>query len=107
MQPAVPVVVVDRGGLDLSILDTVADAELHVEAIDVKNQEYDVFDSGGRLMQFQVEKGVVKLKLVEEKSEHAKQLRHALIAYLKAINSTRLLDDWDLNSLISLCRNRR
>lgn len=107
MQPVAPVVIVDRGGIDLSVWNTVARAERHVEVIDVKNQEFEVFDSEGRLMEFQVEKGRIKLKLLEEQPEHANQLRAALIAFLKAVNRSNMqpLDDLDLNSLINLCRN--
>ena len=45
-----PVVIVDRRGTDLSIHASIEDAQLHLEAIDVKNNEYAAYDSEGRLL---------------------------------------------------------
>lgn len=87
----------DKGGYDLRIHSSVEDLEIQLEAIDVKNDEYEAYDAEGRLLTLGVIKketpiffGLFKSNIehvivesVEHNPGHEKELRDALIKFLQ------------------------
>lgn len=49
MQCIPPIIVIEQGG-DIEIFQTVRDAEMYLEPLDVENNEYVIYDSEGRLL---------------------------------------------------------
>jgi hypothetical protein len=94
-----PIVIVDRRGNDINIHASIEDAQLHLEAIDVKNNEYTAYDSEGRLLAldvvidktsilfgfFQTSVERVRIRQAEDDPFHADELRTALFRFLKAL----------------------
>lgn len=92
-----PIIVIDKRGHDLSIYSTVEEAENHLEAIDVKENEYTAFDAEGRSLKLhvltkkvpiiwgilKVNRDCVILEQVDDKPTHADSLRAGLTNYLK------------------------
>ncbi len=97
----IPVVIVVRGGNDLSIHASIEEAESHLEAIDVTNNEFIVYDSEGRMLTLDVVRdkvpilcGIFKVKVervrireAEEEPTHLDELRSALIRFLAESDS--------------------
>ena len=77
---------------DIIFYDRVCDAELHLEAIDVRNQEYVGYDAKGRLLTFSIEHrhdrtffglipvefDAVVIQPAEEAPNHQRELRELL-----------------------------
>jgi len=94
-----PIIIVD--GHDVSIYDSVEEAQVQLEAIDVRNGEYRAYDAEGRLLAMDIvaEKKRVLLGLIptdvelvrmsdgEAAPTHERELRKALIAFLVATGS--------------------
>ncbi len=93
--PANPIFVFDVNGNDVAAYSSVAEAEDHLEAIDVRNGEYEAFDAEGRLLHLTVEKRngfwslggeVVRITPAETEPNHVGDLYKKLSAFLKATN---------------------
>ncbi len=91
--PANPIFVFDVNGKDVAAYASVAEAEGHLEAVDVRNSEYEAFDAEGRLLHLTVEKRngfwslgreVVRIAPAEAEPSHAGELCERLSAFLKA-----------------------
>ena len=90
----------DRRGDDINVHASIEDAQLHLESIDVKNNEYTAYDFEGRLLalnvvsdktpvlfgilQTRVER--VRIQEAEEEPFHADELRSALVRFLTKVN---------------------
>ena len=62
------------------------DAEVYIESIDVRNNEYVIYDSEGRLLQVTVNSNnTVVIQTAEEEPTHASQLRELLQKHLLAL----------------------
>ncbi len=96
-----PIIIVDREGVDLSIHDSLEEAQNQLEAIDVRNREYVAYDAAGRLLTIDIvtEKtrtlsglvpadfASVRISDGEAAPTHHVELRKALIAFLIASGS--------------------
>lgn len=87
MQP--PIIVDNRG--DVLIFDSVGKAERYLEPIDIRNQEYVIYDSEGHRLAGVVEKHFlaerVKLLPASETGMAADELRRVLIGFLEQVGS--------------------
>lgn len=120
-----PVVIVDRRGNDISIHASIEDAQLHLEAIDVKNSEYRAYDSEGCLLAldvvidktsvlfgfFQTSVERVRIRQAEDEPLHADELRTALLRFLEAlgvIDNSLSFGDMDqlIERVVELLRSR-
>ena len=119
-----PVVIVDRRGNDINIHASIEDAQLHLEAIDVKNNEYRGYDSEGRLLAldvvidktsvlfglFQTSVERVRIRQAEDEPLHADELCTALFRFLRALgvidNSLSFEDVDQLIERVMKLRNR-
>jgi hypothetical protein len=97
-----PIIVVDKGGIDLSIYDSAEDVEQHLEAIDVRNGEYIAYDRDGRRLVLSAKEKQVYITYGEEEP-HAVDLANALRAYLVATGKPAKTEI-DLPALIEACR---
>ena len=87
---AKPPIIADNRG-DLCVFETVAQAESYMEPVDVRNGEYVVFDSEGRLLVPVVASNGNRertvLKSAESVPAHEKALRDALVRFLAKTRS--------------------
>jgi len=87
---AKPPIIADNRG-DLCVFETVAQAESYMEPVDVRNGEYVVFDSEGRLLVPVVASNGNRertvLKSAESIPAHEKALRDALVRFLAKTRS--------------------
>jgi len=111
-----PVVIVDRRGDDINIHASIEDAQLHLEAVDVRNNEYRAYDSEGRLfaldivrdktsvlfglIQMRIER--VRIQQAEDEPLHADELRAALLLFLRRLGVDNSLDLEDMDKLIKM-----
>jgi len=105
-QPKPPIIVVDRGGIDLAIYDSVNAVERHLEAIDVRNDEYIAYDADGNRLRLEAKANRVFLRCDEVGSSHASELANSLRAFLRSTGTPVTDSDSasDLSKLIELCR---
>ena len=85
-----PIVLYDKGDVDLFL--TTEDAENAIEIIDVRNQEYVVYDSEGKLLRFRIierpmvggllRRRDVVLEEAEETASHRQELRNVVRQFL-------------------------
>jgi hypothetical protein len=100
----VPIIADDFG--DLLIFDSLKKAESYLEAIDVKQRDYPVYDSEGRRLSARVVKDGKKperVAIVEPDKEprHESELRALLIAFLdKVLQPRENLESLPLQELI-------
>lgn len=94
-----PIIVVDRRGDDLSVYNSNEDAESHLEAVDVKNNEYRAYDSQGQLLALEIfikkkpiifglykkKEELIRFRPVENEPLHDNELRSALYKYFRKI----------------------
>jgi len=109
-----PFILSENGNIE--IYETPEMLALDVELIDVKNEEYEVFDSNGNKLQFlvpesksstgffgrffSVKQEVIELRLLDELSDEGR-LRKLLTDYLEVQKVVLSLDRPDLAELIS------
>jgi hypothetical protein len=75
-------IIVDNFG-DLMVFTSVKSAETWMEAIDVINDEYVIYDSAGRLLKASVTKtDRVVIDAVESEPSHTRELRDILVDHL-------------------------
>ena len=91
-----PVIVCEAPGDDLSIHDSIEEAEISLEAIDVRNNEYVAFDAQGNVLIFEIEKvrqsiffglshtdiEMVRIREAEPVANKENELRQRLIDYI-------------------------
>jgi hypothetical protein len=99
-----PIIAVSRG--DLHAFETIAQAESYMEPVDVRNGEYVVFDSEGRLLVPLVASNGNRertvLKSAESTPAHASDLRNTLLRFLaKTRFATPGMEQMDLTQLLS------
>ena len=80
-----PVIVVDKKGVDIGIYKEIKDVEQHLEAIHVKNDEYIAYDAEGRLLKLETDGRYIKVLATEEDPMHAAELEASLREYLIAV----------------------
>jgi hypothetical protein len=87
---------------DISVFDSVEDAERYLEPIDVANNEYVGYDSEGRLLQLTVtDANRVSIRSSEPIPKHAVELRESLIWFLSYVGvSERWLSSAPLRELV-------
>jgi len=86
---APPVVVQNQG--EVSLFDSVEDAQLWMEAIDVRNNEYEIFDSTGLRLDPDVVTGrleTVQIALHEPRSRDVDRLRGILFDFVVRAGKT-------------------
>ncbi len=111
-----PIIVSENGSL--SLFKTVQDAENYLEPIDIINQEYEIFDSDGKVLRQRVAERMVKcffglytvnvdgVYLDDSDEKNPEKLKELLQEYLErsrkfdAVNAN--FDDLDLASLIEI-----
>ncbi len=76
-----PPIIVDAHG-DPIILGSVEDAEAHLEAIDVENDEYVAYDSEGRILRLIPTSPRITIESAEQEPQHAEELRAVLVSLL-------------------------
>jgi hypothetical protein len=74
-------IIVDENG-PVYIFETLKDAELYLEPIDVSNNRYVAYDSEGRLLRLRPTEPRVTIESAESIPTHSSELRAALIGYL-------------------------
>lgn len=79
MQP--PIVVCNRG--DLVVFLSVRRAEQNLEAIDVENDEYVIYDSAGTLIAPHLVDGMLHLRPAEGAPQHAGELRRTIARFIQ------------------------
>lgn len=98
MQP--PILVFE--GWDLHLYDSVSDAELDLEAIDVEEGIYEAYDSQGRKLQVESEGQTVRIVEPGTGQTGVPDLRDLLIEFL-TIEGKNPNPEERLESLIELC----
>lgn len=113
--PASPFFVFDKNGNEVAVYSSLADAENHLEAIDVRKNEYEAFDAEGRLLELTVEKTIgfsnlgresVRIAPAENSPGHAEELRNRLQRFFKAAEGRELAGDAALSELVVAAYNR-
>ena len=104
-----PFIVVDKGGADLSIYDSTEAVEKHLEAIDVRHNEYVAYDANGRRLQLEAKGKFVSLTAGDDESSHAGELAGLLKHFLKSAGQLvpRGQSADELRELIDACRQIR
>ena len=94
-----PIIINESG--DITLYTSVADAEINLEPIDVKDCIYSGYDAEGRLLKIELIGNKVSIKIAESKPSQKRELeellRRALTIVGRNINEIEL---GDLNSLI-------
>lgn len=117
MEPPTPPIVVDENG-DLTIFNSVAEAEGHLEPVDVANDEYVAYDAKGRRLRLEIDprekvRGFVvsndygvKIRLMEGQSSAEPALRSALLRFIRlaGLPEPDDLERAELATLISTAR---
>lgn len=108
-----PPIFIDNNG-DITVFASVQDAENWVEPIDVRNNEYEAFDSEGRLLFLTVQKQegflsssreYVQITEAETDPAHAGELRDRLQIFLKATGESDVGPSASLSQLVNAaCR---
>jgi hypothetical protein len=95
-----PIFINERG--DVSVFESVEDAEHYIEPIDVANNEYVGYDSEGRLLQLTVtDANRVNIRSAESVPRHAAELRKALTWFLSYVGvSENWLSNASLQELV-------
>jgi len=79
-----PIIVDERG--NLMIFESVKDAEVSLEAVDVRNNEYIAFDSEGRLLRLiPISTHEVSIEHAEAEPSHAQELQAKLVSFLARV----------------------
>ena len=97
--------IIDEHG-DVNIYNSIKSAELYLEAIDVKNNEYIAYDANGLLLNLKViaqnETLVESVKIEEGELSKPEHLKNVLINFLEALN-TSVPPNIELSNLIDIC----
>src|SRR5215510_8023151 len=80
--PTPPIFIVD--GLDVGVFESLDDAVLQLEAVDVENGEYSSYDAEGRSLRLMTHGDRVLAQLDEREPSHADELSAVLRDFLKA-----------------------
>jgi len=90
---------------DCSCYETLQDASLAYEAIDVMNNIFTAYDSEGRLLQMSAKDkhDTVKISLAEEVPSHQEELKERLVLHIEYLYKIGKLDniDWLSNAALS------
>lgn len=78
---ALPVIVAE--GWDIHLYDSIRDAELNLEPIDVESGIYTGYDSQGRLLKIETRDSAVVLSAAEASPTHRQQLEELLRGSLR------------------------
>ncbi len=89
--------IADKFGEDIGIFGSIEDAAAHLEAVDVRNEEYVGFDSDGKLLKIEADNNRVFIYPSEDVATHIKDLKERLITYLEAVG-----EELDENVKLSL-----
>lgn len=76
-----PPIIVDENG-DTAIYENVEDVELHLETIDVANNEYVAYDSEGRLLRLLPTSPRITVESAEQEPSHADEVHYLLFELL-------------------------
>jgi spore coat polysaccharide biosynthesis predicted glycosyltransferase SpsG len=104
-----PIIISENG--DLSFYEKVEEAELYLEATDVKNNEYRAYDASGKLLSLEIEtRGEPPLDFVvvcenENSAEDVKKLREILRKFLFHLNISTS-EASSLQGIIKKCIDR-
>jgi hypothetical protein len=101
--PTPPIFVIE--GRDVTIFESLEDAQLQVEPIDVLEGVYVAYDAEGRILRMVVEGDQVKVRLGEDEPTHAEELSRILKDYLKELGElTNEESTHELSRLVEACR---
>jgi hypothetical protein len=95
-----PIILIDKCGHDLSIFKNVDEAIKEIEPIDVRNDEFDCFDSDGRLLAVSIKstriyiafglipyrREYIHIESGEELPSHAEELKERVKSFLRALS---------------------
>ncbi len=101
-----PPIIVDNKG-DVSIFDSVEKAERYLEPIDIRNDEYVIYDREGRLLRGAIVKHFlaerVKLEPASEPGSAMSRLHDVLVDFLARVGARteKPLDQCSLEELLS------
>ena len=99
-----PIIVSESGSVD--IFDTRTKAESYLEPIDVKNSEYDIYNSLGMVLEARVvidSRGIERVVLIDSQpvTFEESDLKSLLTHFLKILNySEKELNEFDLPELV-------
>lgn len=102
-QATPPIFVID--GQDVIVFESVKEAKLSLEPIDVTNSVYVAYDAQGRLLRLETDDRRVNMFLAQDEPTHADELEAALREFLQAMNEPIANDTTcGLPSLVEACR---
>ncbi len=109
-----PIIVIEGG--DITFFRTIHDAENHLEAIDIIDQIYEIFDSDGKVLRQSVAKKSVKyffgkrtvdvdvVHIGDSDERNPEKLKNLLRKFLRVLKDLDVanvnIDDLDLSALI-------
>jgi hypothetical protein len=99
-----PPIVADNCG-DITLFETIDSAERFLEPIDIRNQEYELFDADGNILRASISqdaKGVERVELQHDDSMRCDEskLRQKLFAYLQQLGLDAGMEDSSLSALL-------
>ena len=99
-----PPIIVDEHG-DVQVFESSAHAEIALEAVDVRNDEYTVYDSRGRLLTISaIDKGdTVRITSGNQSLCHRGELKKVLSSFLKRTGDSHEVESMTLKQLIDRC----
>ena|SRR5215204_1884251 len=90
---------------DLSVFESIAAAELGVEPIDVRNNEFLYYDAEGRILEASVvtdERGIERTLITGSDAFNKPGLKHALVEFFSALHYSRPeLENMELFELVN------
>lgn len=102
-QIKIPIIIAE--GFDVTLYTSISDAELDLEAVDVKEGIFRGYDAEGRLLDISTNRNKVVICPAEEDPHHAKELQIFLTNFLKTCRPDIVLpQNRNLDSLIEACK---
>jgi hypothetical protein len=97
---AAPVVIVE--GWDVSLFESVAEAESYLEPVDVSDGVYFGFDAEGRLSRIETDGVRVRIRTAEKEPIHVEELEDLLRGFLERVEKL-VGSDCDLRCPVAAC----
>ncbi len=87
-----PIIIAERGGVDVSIYDSLEQAIFQIEPIDVQHDEYEVFDADGREIRLKTEGNQISVDCISEIHNRGGDLKQSYKPILKQWAVTKRTD---------------